>query len=868
LVVAEGRGSAQGEVRTAEGEVTLAGLASLTDGFDDVTATAELNLPDLGAFVGRSAPGAEARGCIGIAWTSRDGLETSVDLQGRFEEASVDTLLFRGRLGRSSFDVDTLLLRSEIAGADGGGRLALQGRPEGTSASDLSLTFDIRNLSPLGPLLGIDNLELRSGTGSAHVTGPSDAPSLSARLALGPWSVRGVSGDSASMGLTYRPEEVTLDLWLQEPEEQGFIDVALRADPRPEERHGTLERLEASGPGARWALEAPVPFSWIDGFRIDRLSLVSEEGRISLDGSVNPRGDQDLRLEVEEASLSALTTLLRLEELMLVADGELHLTGPAASPVADGEFRFDTGVRGGPSSTVDARFRLSDGSLTLNVLASDTAGGRAILEGTVPLAFSLAPAPSSGEAGVSDLPTSEEGAAVDLRLRGEDFDVSWARALVPHGAIEALAGTLSADLRAGGTFGEPTLEGSIGLSDGLLRVTASRTRYQDIGFAAVLQNDGIRILRAHAASGDGSAEVEGFISVRAFKPEELEISATMDRFSAWSSPTVAATLTGGIDIRGSIEEPLIEGDLNFEGSKVNLDGVSSGNEVRAVELTEADYEMLKDYFGYEPERVEVEPSNLLERFGLNLTVQFDRDVWVNRSRQPRVALEARGNLEVQKEPGEPLRVFGTVETLSDRSYFRQFGRRFSVEEGQLSLAGDPAAFSFRLEAQWEVPDHANPDEAAVVINLRVEGDAEALELTLSSEPEMDEADIVSYLATGKPQNALGSSDQGEMAGLGTSMAMGAMAGVLEGLASDAVELDVVEVQVDPVKGATLIAGRYVNPDLYLGFRQPVTLSEDKRRRQTLDSEVELEYRWFHWLTMNIQGGASELRFFLKTRYAY
>jgi len=150
------------------------------------------------------------------------------------------------------------------------------------------------------------------------------------------------------------------------------------------------------------------------------------------------------------------------------------------------------------------------------------------------------------------------------------------------------------------------------------------------------------------------------------------------------------------------------------------------------------------------------------------------------------------------------------------------------------------------------------------------GSADSLRLTLGSEPEMDEADIVSYLATGKPQSALAGSSEVDALGLGTSMAVGAMAGVLEQMASEAVELDVVEIKVDPVKGATLIAGRYVSPDVYLGFRQPVTFSDDNKRSRSQNqySEVELDYRWFRWLTMNVQGGAGELRLYLRARYAY
>ena len=100
------------------------------------------------------------------------------------------------------------------------------------------------------------------------------------------------------------------------------------------------------------------------------------------------------------------------------------------------------------------------------------------------------------------------------------------------------------------------------------------------------------------------------------------------------------------------------------------------------------------------------------------------------------------------------------------------------------------------------------------------------------------------------------------------MAVGAVAGVLEGLASEAVELDVVEIRADPVLGTTLIAGRYVSPDLYLGFRQPVIPGEDRAGDQTQKPDFELEYRWFRWLTVNVQGGASDLRLFLKARHAY
>jgi len=869
-----GSGTAQGEIRTGEGEITLQVVASLSEGLQDLRAETQLDVPDLAGFLGREDSEVEAHGEITVTRATNGNLEFGSRLHGRIDAATIDTLTFQGSLEDAALRVDTVLVRSEILEADGGGRFALK-EDGGAGESNLRMTAHVLDLSPLGTLLGLEDVEAGPGRGDIHVTGPAGAPVVAASLDLGRWRVKRISGDSARVTADYGPDDLTLTAWIQEPGEGGSIDLAVRADPREEERRGTLESLEVITPTTQWTLDTPVPFSWKDGSRIEGFVLSSSEGRISVDGTIDPRGSQDLTLRLEEASLSGVARPLGLEDLTLLADGELVLTGPAASPVAEGDLRMMVAVREQPSTSVDAHFSLAEGALTLGAQATDPGGGTLTLDGSLPLAFSLAPGaePPTTEASPSAGARSERG-SVDLTLRSDSFEISWVRSLIPSGRVTALEGILSADLQASGSFDSPTLQGRIGLADGVLRLSPSGARYQEINVAAEGGNEEIRITRASARSGSGTATIQGLITVHDLKPEDLDLTARFDRFLAWRSPTVNAELTGdlalsGSALSGSVQEPRLAGNLGLEGSKIELDDVSAGNELAAVELTEEDYRMLEDYFGIRPDRAEESPTQLMDRFGLDLGLHFDRDVWVNRSRQPRVSLEIRGELDLEKEPGGELRAVGTVETLPGRSYFRQFGRRFAVQEGELYLTGPLSEFSFTMDAVWEVPSHTNPDEAEVTVNLEVVGNAESLRLTLSSDPDMDEADIVSYLATGKSQSALVASDA-EASSLGTSMAMGAMAGVLEGLAGDAVELDVVEIKVDPVRGNTLIAGRYVSPDLYLGFRQPVTFSESTKRARSENqySEVELEYRWVRWLNMNIQGGASEIRFFLKARYAY
>jgi hypothetical protein len=73
-----------------------------------------------------------------------------------------------------------------------------------------------------------------------------------------------------------------------------------------------------------------------------------------------------------------------------------------------------------------------------------------------------------------------------------------------------------------------------------------------------------------------------------------------------------------------------------------------------------------------------------------------------------------------------------------------------------------------------------------------------------------------------------------------------------------------------LRGATLVAGKYLSPRLYVGFAQPVMPQEgdglplgDER-----SSEIEVEYQALRGLLFNIEGSDSALRIFLRGRLAY
>jgi hypothetical protein len=140
-------------------------------------------------------------------------------------------------------------------------------------------------------------------------------------------------------------------------------------------------------------------------------------------------------------------------------------------------------------------------------------------------------------------------------------------------------------------------------------------------------------------------------------------------------------------------------------------------------------------------------------------------------------------------------------------------------------------------------------------------DAGGAHVDLRSEPYMDEASLLNYLATGQTE--------GEMtSGSAYGLAMGSVLGAVGGAAGRSLGFQVVQVSQDAYGGQTLSAGNYVDPRLYLGFRQPVVEGQGANARSQSSAnatEFEVELEAIKRLLLNVQGGGSEYRFLLRPR---
>ncbi|HEX7070384.1 MAG TPA: translocation/assembly module TamB domain-containing protein, partial [Rhodothermales bacterium] len=437
-----------------------------------------------------------------------------------------------------------------------------------------------------------------------------------------------------------------------------------------------------------------------------------------------------------------------------------------------------------------------------------------------------------------------------------------------------MGGYLTADIGVSGTFESPILDGTLSLSNGRIRLPEYNVTYRDLNVNATLAENRLEFTNARMASGDGTLTADGTVSLTELTLGEFDINARLDEFLAVRNSEYRATISGDLHLAGTTSMPEISGDVRIISADIYLDE-ATGTEIVEVELTDRDVRMLEERFGYTVTQADTAVSVFYENLTLDITVEMERDTWIRQQGTPEMAIQFEGELDVQKQPGSDPQIFGTIEVLDERSYIDQFSRRFNINAGTITFNGTPENFYMDVSAEYEVKSRSNPGQPEVTIILGLRGRLDDLEFTLNSNPQMQETDILSYIATGQPAGQtlqLGDASDLFVSG-GAGLALNEVAGVLEGIAGEGLGLDVIEIQHDGLRGAVLIAGKYVSPRVYVGVSQPVTFNSSVVNETLLGgnqakTELTMEYEVFKWLLLKLSGGRSSLRGNLLWEYAY
>jgi translocation and assembly module TamB len=182
-----------------------------------------------------------------------------------------------------------------------------------------------------------------------------------------------------------------------------------------------------------------------------------------------------------------------------------------------------------------------------------------------------------------------------------------------------------------------------------------------------------------------------------------------------------------------------------------------------------------------------------------------------------VNITVGADVNVTKNVDGPVILRGTADTV--RGFYEFQGRRFTVQrDGALRFRGEPSINpSIDVTAERLIPN------TGVTARVHVTGTSRAPQIALSSDPPLDEADILSLIVFNRNINDLGTGERASLAETAGGIASGFVAQSLGKSIGKALDVDLFEITAsDPQTGETaggVTVGKQVSDKAFVRFRQ-------------------------------------------------
>ncbi len=814
--------------------------------------------------------------------------------RSKLGSATLDTLQARFDLNRGRVVLDTLLLRSDIADAYGGGSVTLT-EEAGNDFSNLTIDAVIYDLSPLNAYVA-QPLSLSEGELKLVITGEPGAPLcldsrlLAHRFSYGSTALSAVTNhlsgtlnvttgalnlrnqlafkflsrpallvERGSVDMTFDGVELTVGGTVRLDRKRSF-DFATTYEFGNEEKAILVEELNMSLDSDVWSLVQPARISIGQGYRFENLLLQAEDGtqQIAADGVIDRGGEQAFILSMEDFNAEAVADLIGFEGLGGRFSTTLLMSGSARNPeIAGTASLYDFSADGRAVGSIDVGVDYSNERLDLNARLDHIDGNALTARGHIPLHFSLA---DVGDDGVSSISEASDADEVSLAIRADSFQVGWIEPFLNPKTYTAVSGILNADITVDGTQANPQLKGRARLAEGRIGLAFAGRVFETLSASLRFIGNQVIIQSAALADPDGTERMhaEGTVTLQKLSLGELSIDVVPKNLLAMETPTYDGLVINRgsrpLRLTGTIADPVLRGSAVLTPGTINMTDDLIARQLEDVTLSVADLRIIESRFGRRITSRDTSVSRFYKALDLDIDVEIGSDVWLrSTSGLMPFAAEFRGDIQAVKPPlADKTNMFGTVDVT--RGWVETLNRRFEIERGTLVFNGPMDETLVDLQAVLGIRTDPTVGTTAVEINLLVSGRlGNDLTITLSSTPQLDNADIVSLIVTGQlAENALGG---GALAGAGEGFFLGQISGLAEGLGSSFGEsigfsLDVVQIDQTP-NGLVIRLGKYLTSKAFVSLGLPINTSGQNLLQQN-NAELTLEYALIRWLLLQLE----------------
>ncbi len=612
---------------------------------------------------------------------------------------------------------------------------------------------------------------------------------------------------------------IQLDLNAQDMLERKHA-ISGTVDLPPDALMVRLSRISLTAPNGAWQLVRPATVSQRgDVVSVDQLSMKNGDREIALNGNFAFAGKQDLTLTIDRLPLELVTAFLpRPPKMTGLIGAQARVSGSADAPEITASAKLtDTTIVGQAYDGASADLSYRDRRATLHMAVRQDATHTLNANGGLPVSLSW----SNGfRADVAD--------GLDFRAQSAGLSIAFLNAFSGK-AAEGIAGELSLDAYARGALKQPELRGTFQLRDGKVKVVPLGVDINGITVIGGLDSRSVNVRELTAKAKDGVIKGSGSLALRDFDAQGFKLVLTTQRWPAIETQRYQVRVAGDLEAQGTLAAPKISGkvtvldgllrpDIGFlEQNKAVLKPDETIVFVSQNGASRARPAQKKEASGSSDDQV-------FKNLSVDLAVRAERNLWI---RHADLVAELSSNLRVTKAPSRDVDLTGRVDIV--RGWLAFQGRRFQLTKGAIEFTGGGKINpSLDIVAQYKLPNY--------VVDASIGGNVEKPTLTLTSNPRLEQADVLALLIFGKPIDSLSQKEQGSLQQSALSITSGYVASQIANSVSNALGLDSLGVDLREVdfSGGRVGFGRYVGNKTYVSVSQELAGEQGR--------EVSMEYQ--------------------------
>jgi autotransporter translocation and assembly factor TamB len=591
-------------------------------------------------------------------------------------------------------------------------------------------------------------------------------------------------------------------------EDRQSHPATMRADItyRPGLTMVNLTRISVATPRGTWQLEAPAQITQRGAtIEIRRFAATHQGQFVGIDGKVSIAAAQNLTLRMQRLRLADFAGFAPGNVAITgLASAELNVRGTAAAPViaASGNLA-QLQLANFPQAGMSFRLAYSSGRAHAEATVAQDATHSLTADGTLPLVLSWAH-------GFQARPNGD----IDLRAHSNGLDLAVLNT-IRNPQVSNIGGLLSVDLAARGPLAHPQPTGYIRVSGARASVPQTKVNVTAGTADIELAPGQVRLATLSAKAGDGTMSGSGALTLKPNgAPDRLDVRITLDKWPAIDTHEYKATIASDIETTGPLTAMHVGGNIEVLYGVFRPDLSVTGSAPHADKTI-----VVVNQWGVNPQpppppvEPAVAPGPTYRNIAIDMTVVIDRNTWI---KTPDFAVELQGRLHVHKKLGGEPSIYGTINTV--RGTVVVASNQFDLTRGEINfIGGQEINPQLMIVAQRRVQTYT--------VSVTVSGTANKPTITLSSIPDLPQADILSVMMFGKTTNNLSGGQQKDLQNQAASMAGGYAASQIGAAVAKSLGLENLGVTTN---SAGVGLGRYLTKNVYVSATQSSSDMRDRR----------------------------------------